>query len=101
MPQLRQWCSRVQGFHQEPRAEGCIRSAAKTPIWHHTELSTRLIVLAAENGILGGSGSMSDRPGCTERIVKYIANSPAKNINSLASQTIVPTWTMLGRFRVA
>jgi hypothetical protein len=29
--------------------------------------------------------------------VKYIANSPAKNINSLDSHTIVPTLTMLGR----
>jgi len=30
--------------------------------------------------------------------VKYIANSPAKNINSLESHTMVPTLTMLGRF---
>jgi hypothetical protein len=30
--------------------------------------------------------------------VKYIAKSAAKNINSLASQTIVPTATRLGRF---
>jgi hypothetical protein len=30
--------------------------------------------------------------------VKYIAKSAAKNINSLASQTIVPTATMFGRF---
>jgi hypothetical protein len=29
--------------------------------------------------------------------VKYIAKSPAKNISSLASQTMVPTETMLGR----
>jgi hypothetical protein len=28
--------------------------------------------------------------------VKYIAKSAAKNINSLESQTIVPTATMLG-----
>src|SRR5882757_9274372 len=34
---------------------------------------------------------------CTERTVKYIANSPAKNISSLESQTMVPTLTMLGR----
>ena len=27
----------------------------------------------------------------TERIVKYIANRPAKNISSLESQTMVPT----------
>ncbi|GAB3436367.1 hypothetical protein GCM10027517_06380 [Phycicoccus ginsengisoli] len=35
--------------------------------------------------------------GSTERIVKYIANRPAKNISSLASHTIVPTDTMFGR----
>jgi hypothetical protein len=34
---------------------------------------------------------------CTPRVVKYIAKSAAKNINSLESQTIVPTATMLGR----
>ncbi len=36
---------------------------------------------------------------CTERIVKYIANSAAKNISSEESQTMVPTLTMLGRVR--
>ena len=35
--------------------------------------------------------------GETERIVKYIAKRPAKNISSLASHTMVPTETMLGR----
>ena len=34
---------------------------------------------------------------CTERIVKYIANSAAKNISSELSQTIVPTLTRFGR----
>jgi hypothetical protein len=33
----------------------------------------------------------------TERSVKYIAKSAAKNISSLESHTIVPTDTMLGR----
>jgi hypothetical protein len=33
----------------------------------------------------------------TARIVKYIANRPAKNINSLDSHTMVPTLTTLGR----
>src|SRR5919199_5977640 len=33
------------------------------------------------------------------RAVKYMANSPAKNISSLESQTIVPTLTMFGRVR--
>src|SRR4051794_26917857 len=36
-------------------------------------------------------------PGCTARIVKYMANRPAKNISSLESQTMVPTLTMFGR----
>jgi hypothetical protein len=31
--------------------------------------------------------------------VKYMANSPAKNMSSLDSHTTVPTETMLGRFR--
>src|SRR3954466_2174061 len=35
--------------------------------------------------------------GLTDRIVKYDANSAAKNISSLESQMIVPTETMLGR----
>ncbi|GAA1517242.1 hypothetical protein GCM10009677_58200 [Sphaerisporangium rubeum] len=33
----------------------------------------------------------------TDRIVKYIANSAAKNMSSEDSQTIVPTLTRLGR----
>ena len=41
--------------------------------------------------------SLAHSEGSTERIVKYIAKSPAKNISSLASHTIVPTETMLGR----
>src|ERR1700759_3884353 len=40
---------------------------------------------------------MGQSPGCTARIVKYMANRPAKNISSLESQTIVPTLTMFGR----
>src|SRR4051794_12656641 len=39
----------------------------------------------------GQTGSLTDR------IVKYMANSDAKNISSLESQTIVPTLTTLGR----
>ena len=37
------------------------------------------------------------RSGLTARMVKYDANSAAKNISSLESQMIVPTETMLGR----
>src|SRR6266516_3426369 len=36
---------------------------------------------------------------CTDRIVKYMANRPAKNMSSLDSQTIVPTLTRFGRVR--
>ncbi|GAA2161134.1 hypothetical protein GCM10009845_10540 [Pedococcus bigeumensis] len=49
------------------------------------------------NGTLSTSVEVSHRRGSTERIVKYIANRPAKNISSLESQTMVPTDTMLGR----
>jgi len=34
----------------------------------------------------------------TALVVKYIAKRAAKNINSLESQTIVPTATIFGRF---
>ncbi|GII60010.1 hypothetical protein Skr01_00950 [Sphaerisporangium krabiense] len=36
-------------------------------------------------------------PRLTDRIVKYIANSAAKNMSSEDSQTIVPTLTRFGR----
>src|SRR6201992_2714429 len=36
-------------------------------------------------------------PLSTERIVKYIANSAAKNISSLDNQIMVPTLTRFGR----
>ncbi len=39
----------------------------------------------------------AQRSSLTARIVKYDANSAAKNISSLESQMIVPTLTMLGR----
>lgn len=44
-----------------------------------------------------GVRHIGQSPGCTDRTVKYIANSPAKNMSSLESHTIVPTLTMLGR----
>ena len=42
---------------------------------------------------VGGGGHSS---ACA-LAVKYIANKPAKNINSLESHTMVPMLTMLGR----
>src|SRR5919202_6041372 len=99
MPQVHRPCSRVQIFHQRfARVRGWKRSAANTPIWHQIELATRLIVLAAEKGMFSFAGSVPHRSGRTARIVKYIANSPAKNISSLDSHTIVPTCTRFGRF---
>jgi hypothetical protein len=68
-----------------------------TPSWHHTEEMTSTSVLAAAKGTLRRSVFSCHRAGDTERIVKYIANRPAKNISSLASQTMVPTAAMLGR----
>src|SRR3954454_10406192 len=48
--------------------------------------------------MLSPSGSViGQSPGWTDRTVKYIANSPAKNISSLDSHTMVPTLTMFGR----
>ena len=49
------------------------------------------------NGTFSSSVFCDHRSGETERIVKYAANRAAKNINSLESQMMVPTLTMLGR----
>ena len=53
-------------------------------------------MLVAENGMLSIGVVSAQISGFTERCVKYIANSAAKNINSLESQTIVPTDARLG-----
>ena len=42
-------------------------------------------------------GQCLPRPLSTERMVKYIANSAAKNISSEDNHTIVPTLTRFGR----
>jgi hypothetical protein len=56
------------------------------------------VVLVAENGIFNISVDSAQIIGpCTARVVKYMAKSAAKNINSDESQTIVPTATRLGR----
>ena len=47
--------------------------------------------------MFSSSGSVSQSSGLTDRIVKYIANSAAKNISSEESQTIVPTAVVSGR----
>ena len=55
------------------------------------------MVLTAANGMFSRPVSTAQISGFTERKVKYIANRAAKNINSLASQIIVPMATLLGR----
>src|SRR5690554_6902455 len=90
MPQ-RLTCSRL------PVRVGWNRSAAQTPIWQVTELRTRIVVLIAANVKLSFAVSSAQTSGTVDRSVKYIANRPAKNISSLASQTIVPTETGFGR----
>src|SRR3990170_4884828 len=72
-------------------------SAANTPSWQVTEDSTRTVVLIVENGMFSSSGWVSHSPGLTDRIVKYIANSAAKNISSELSHTMVPTAVVSGR----
>src|SRR5918992_1266067 len=75
------------------------RSAANTPIWQVTLDRTRTVVLNPENNRLNSAcGHSPPWAFVTERIVKYIANSAAKNMSSDDNQTIVPTLTRLGRF---
>src|SRR3954471_21906331 len=86
-----------RGSAMERLRPTCPRSAAKTPSWQVTDDSTRIVVLTAANGTFSFAVFWAHRSGLTERIVKYDANSAAKNISSLASQMMVPTLTMLGR----
>jgi len=58
---------------------------------------TSISVLTVAKGTLRWIVFCCHSSGETDRMVKYIANRPAKNISSLASHTIVPTATMLGR----
>jgi hypothetical protein len=56
------------------------------------------VVFVAENGIFNIWVDSAQIAGpCTALVVKYMAKSAAKNINSEESQTIVPTATRLGR----
>jgi len=60
------------------------------------------VVLSDEKGIARRSVFAFQISGpCTDLVVKYIAKSAAKNINSLESQTIVPTATRFGRDELA
>src|SRR3954462_3749079 len=58
-----------------------------------------MIVKTSAYGRFSSVGSGGHPSVARARAVKYMANSPAKNISSLESQTIVPTLTMFGRVR--
>src|SRR6478735_7337987 len=81
----------------EPVRTGWNRSAAHTPIWHVTDESTSTEVLMNANVRLSFWVCSAHSSGTAARRVKYIAKRPAKNMSSLASQTIVPTDTGFGR----
>src|SRR4051794_40514905 len=76
-------------------------SALKTPHWQVPDDSTRITVKNVEYGMFRCT-SLGGQLSCpvVARIVKYIANSAAKNISSDDSQTMVPIDTMLGRVSV-
>ena len=83
--------------YQRRRPKTSPRSAAKTPIWQvndddqHQRHRHGLVQVQ----VVGGGGHTP----VWARAVKYIANGPAKNINSLESHTMVPAaLTMFGRF---
>src|SRR5659263_757535 len=69
------------------------RSAAKTPSWQVTLESTRMIVFGSARARLRctgwGPSVGGQAPVFTDRIVKYIANSAAKNINSDESLSLI------------
>ena len=56
------------------------------------------MVFTLAKGMFSFCVSSAHSSGLTARRVKYMANSPAKNMSSLDSQTMVPIATMLGRF---
>src|SRR4051794_41980306 len=58
-----------------------------------------MIVKTSAYGRFSSVGSGGHPLVARARAVKYMANSPAKNISSLESQMIVPTLTMFGRVR--
>src|SRR3954453_18940630 len=87
----------LRGSMTEPFRPTWPRSAAKTPSWQVSDDSTRTVVLTEANGTFNFSVLCAHSSGLTDRIVKYDANSAAKNISSLESQMTVPTLTMLGR----
>jgi hypothetical protein len=70
-----------------------------TPHWQVNEEAIRIAVTTAAYGRFSSTSSGGGHaPSLCARTVKNMANSPAKNISSLDSHTIVPTLTMFGRF---
>src|SRR5215469_18413650 len=84
-------------FHMLPERLIWPRSTANTPIWHVTLDRSRTVVFTeARARLRSAPGQGSPSPLSTERMVKYIANSAAKNMSSEDSQTMVPTLTRFG-----
>src|SRR5487761_1118038 len=80
-----------------PSRRTCPRSTAKTPSWQVTLDSSRTVVFAEPSAMSRcAPGHLIPSPLSTGRMVKYIANSAAKNISSEDSQMMVPTLTRLG-----
>src|SRR5215472_10262112 len=74
------------------------RSTANTPIWQVTlDSSSTVVLIVPSRRSRSAPGHGSPWLLSTERMVKYIANSAAKNMSSEDSQTMVPTLTRLGR----
>src|SRR5437763_944358 len=74
------------------------RSTANTPIWQVTlDSSSTVVLMVPRVRFRSAPGQGSPWALSTERMVKYIANSAAKNISSEDSQTMVPTLTRFGR----
>ena len=73
------------------------RSTANTPIWQVTLDSSSTVVFdRAERDVQVSAWPGQPWPLSTDLMVKYIANSAAKNISSEDSQMMVPTLTRLG-----
>src|SRR5690242_1627142 len=85
--------------NQRRSANGSPFSAWNTPIWQVTDENTSTSVNGSAYQTLRCGVCSVHNPRSAARIEKYIANSAAKNISSLDSQTIVPTLTMLGLVR--
>ncbi len=85
-------------MYQRRRPNTSPRSAANTPIWQVNDDAISTSVTGTARARFSSVGGGGQSPWACARAVKYIANSPAKNISSLESHTMVPTLTIFGRF---